>query len=420
MPTATISPSSPSRASVAPLWAVLAITLIGSLGTGAVTNGVFFLAKSGLNFDTAQNAQLGILLGLTYIAGALAIGPALLRLARHASAISTRAVLVALHAVLALLATTPWLINATTSSLPGWALVVPIAIYMPATGALWPIVESHLAGGRRGVPLRRAIGRFNIIWSSAVAASYWLMAPLVESAPLTVLAGLGALHLATIPLLFALPREPRKHVDDEHEPHPPVYARLLAAVRILLPTSYLLSSTINVVLPTAVNRLAVPTEWQTPVASTYLVVRVLVFAGMERWHGWHGRWWPVVVAAAFMLVGTALTVLSPAIAPTPSAGVALLMVGLATFGIGMSATYCAALYYAMEVGAAEVNAGGTHEALIGIGYTLGPAGILAVSMAADRGLIDPGSSDAALALLVGVMALAAVAVAIGRGKARKV
>jgi hypothetical protein len=38
----------------------------------------------------------------------------------------------------------------------------------------------------------------------------------------------------------------------------------------------------------------------------------------------------------------------------------------------MGVVYYAALYYAMSVGRAEVDAGGTHEALIGVGYTIGP------------------------------------------------
>ena len=35
--------------------------------------------------------------------------------------------------------------------------------------------------------------------------------------------------------------------------------------------------------------------------------------------------------------------------------------------------YTGAIYYAMAVGHSEVDAGGTHEALIGVGYTVGPA-----------------------------------------------
>ena len=47
-------------------------------------------------------------------------------------------------------------------------------------------------------------------------------------------------------------------------------------------------------------------------------------------------------------------------------------IGLALFCIGHGIIYYAAIYYALRVGNAEVDAGGVHEALIGIGYVLGP------------------------------------------------
>jgi hypothetical protein len=49
-----------------------------------------------------------------------------------------------------------------------------------------------------------------------------------------------------------------------------------------------------------------------------------------------------------------------------------LLVGLLVFGVGMGLTYYAAFYYALAVGHAEVDAGGTFEALIGLGYCVGP------------------------------------------------
>jgi hypothetical protein len=42
----------------------------------------------------------------------------------------------------------------------------------------------------------------------------------------------------------------------------------------------------------------------------------------------------------------------------------------------MGMVYFSALYYAMSVGHAQVDAGGTHEALIGSGYTIGPLAVL--------------------------------------------
>jgi hypothetical protein len=58
---------------------------------------------------------------------------------------------------------------------------------------------------------------------------------------------------------------------------------------------------------------------------------------------------------------------------------AWVLAGLVCLGVGLGVVYYAALYYAMAVGHAQVDAGGTHEALIGAGYTVGPAAGLAGS-----------------------------------------
>jgi hypothetical protein len=47
------------------------------------------------------------------------------------------------------------------------------------------------------------------------------------------------------------------------------------------------------------------------------------------------------------------------------------------------------LYYAMAVGSAEVDAGGKHEAVIGLGYTAGPMlGLMALGLSSTGGT-DP-------------------------------
>jgi MFS family permease len=62
----------------------------------------------------------------------------------------------------------------------------------------------------------------------------------------------------------------------------------------------------------------------------------------------------------------------------------MLISGLAVMGFGIAMTYCGALYYALAVQSAEIDAGGKHEALIGLGYTLGPAcGLLGLALAGD-------------------------------------
>jgi hypothetical protein len=59
----------------------------------------------------------------------------------------------------------------------------------------------------------------------------------------------------------------------------------------------------------------------------------------------------------------------------------------------------------MEVGKAQVDAGGTHEALIGAGYTLGPlCGIAAVGIVHARGMRE-GSVNTLLLVEVAILAM---------------
>ena len=78
----------------------------------------------------------------------------------------------------------------------------------------------------------------------------------------------------------------------------------------------------------------------------------------------------------------------------------------------MSVIYAGAIYYAMEVGAAEVEAGGMHEALIGVGYTGGPMlGVMAVTLQRAGVLSDRGVSTFLLVGVLCVLTLAATLVA---------
>ena len=61
------------------------------------------------------------------------------------------------------------------------------------------------------------------------------------------------------------------------------------------------------------------------------------------------------------------------------------------FGAAAGFLYTAALYYAQVVQNASVDAGGAHEALIGLGYALGPAaGLIGSALAHGAGPGSPG------------------------------
>jgi MFS family permease len=141
---------------------------------------------------------------------------------------------------------------------------------------------------------------------------------------------------------------------------------------MLLPLSYVLNAAMSPLLPYLFTRIDLPQQFETTVASTWMWVRIVAMAIMWNLGFWHGKWGTLLLGGISMTLGFGIAVLVPSLP--------LLILGLAIFGVGMGIIYYAALYYAMAVGRAEVDAGGTHEALIGAGYTVGPlTGLIGVS-----------------------------------------
>lgn len=414
-----------------PLSAVLAFTFLNSLGSAVLTNGLFFLAKTRFGFDEFGLFALGVVWGVMYIPGALAVGPILRRLPRTGPLSNHRAFLGFLMIGLAastLIAVLGTYLAAPADpspepdgSVPGsWTIWVLVIIYSPLSGMLWPVVESYVSGGRSGQILRNAIGRFNITWSSSLVVSTVCMAPFVAKAPLGVLAALGVVHLLCLFNLRWFQPRPGVHGED-HEPHPPVYVGLLSFCRVALPLAFMFVAALAPYLPKAADNLGIGTAWGVGLAAVWLGARVSSFIVLERWDGWHGRWWLPLVGLGVLLLGFTTLVVSPLTLP-PGTALPLFVVGLALFGAGVGVIYSASLYYAMSVGSAEVDAGGMHETLIGVGYTAGPlCGLISVVLT-QRGVAadwPPG------ALMLGLTSLLAAgftawalkrALAIGRAR----
>ncbi|MHA7812345.1 MAG: hypothetical protein ACX94C_02970 [Phycisphaerales bacterium] len=357
-----------------PLTAVLALTFLGSLGTGAVTNGFSFIATEGLGYARTMNLLMALVLGGSYIAGAMASGPIVKLFSDRGNRVTPRGLLAVVLVIIGGVCFLPILAQRFAPGLLEVALWALILVFSPMTGVLWPIVESYISGGRREKALRSAVGRFNIVWAGALVFAFWGMAPLLEQRPFVILALLGVAHLLMVVLLRWFPAYPPRHLDFDHEPTPPEYARLLTLFRVLLIASYIVLSALSPLLPIVEGRMGVPVHWMTPIASAWLTSRVFVFILLERWHGWHGRWSMPWIGLGMMLIGFAAVMLSPMLESGFGRGVgtAALVGALSVTGCGIAITYYGALYYAMAVGNAEVDAGGKHEAMIGLGYTLGP------------------------------------------------
>lgn len=343
------------------LAAILILTFLASLSTGVLWSGISFIAKHDYGYSQERNFLLYIVTAVTYVIAAFSAGWLTRRVARW---MSPRGVIAALLMMQIIVSPFPIVFEGE------WSLWFVACMTSIISALLWPVVESYLSAGRHGQSMRSAIGWWNISWTSAVAASMLLMAPLLdEQVARLAIVGLAP---ASVLAMMALPwfaRQPSEH--DESQWRASItfeYPELLRSVRVLLPLSYLVIGAVSPLMPYRLEELEVRTITETPATSTWMIVRVFAIILMWRLRFWHGRWGALLLGATGMVIGFAFIALSPSIQ--------LVLFGLGLLGAGQGVIYYAALYYAMSVGRAEVDAGGTHEALIGVGYTAGPLAAL--------------------------------------------
>lgn len=348
------------RAEPTSLTAVCALSFLCSIGTGIVWTGIPFIAKHQYGFGEGTTLWLYLTLGATYVVGALSAGVGLRRLEDR---LSPRGVL-GMILVLAALASAALIL--TSASWMLWAAAISINMLC---SWLWPIVESYLTAGRHGAAMRDALGVWNLTWTSAVLVSLLLMAPLVEHHARMALVGTAGLYLLGLITLAWFGRAPGEHGDagddDEEGANRREYPHLLHCSRLLLLSSYVLNSAMSPLLPFLIARLGVSGMAETPLAATWTAARVVIIALMWRAGFWHGRWGTLLLGGVGMAIGFAMIL--------AASSIMTLIVGLTLLGSGMAIVYYATLYYAMTVGRAEVAASGKFEALIGLGYTAGPA-----------------------------------------------
>ncbi|MBT8484395.1 MAG: hypothetical protein HKO59_13850 [Phycisphaerales bacterium] len=360
--TTTHRASSPVAAT--PLWSVLTVTFLVSLGTGVFWNAIGFIAKHGYDFSQARTLVLYLVMGVVYTIGASRAG----RITRWCERwVGPRTLLAMVILIQSLLCVLPVVTEHVA------ALWIAVAGAAASSSIIWPLVESYMSAGRHGQEMRGAIGWFNLVWMSAVGVPLLLMPPiLAENAEWAVGGQAVANALALVPLFWfrASPGHHDPAIVAEHVGGE--YPLLLRCARILLPMSYVLNAALSPILPYRFEEIGAAIELETPATATWMYVRVAAMVVMWRVGFWHGRWGTLLLAGVTMTGGFAVVILAPTMA-----GV---LAGLTVFGVGMGMSYYAALYYAMAVGHAQVDASGTHEALIGAGYSVGPAAGLVGAM----------------------------------------
>lgn len=353
----------PGATPTAPLFV---LTFLVSAATAVMWNGLGFVAKHDYDFPEWLTFLLFAVNGLVYAGVAFNSGRILRALSRH---LSVRANLGLALVVQALVAPLTVLFEGA------WAIWVVSIVFSLCSALAWTTIESYMSAARHGKAMRSSIGWWNLTWMGSNVLGLAAMALFLESGNGRWAVGaLGPVCLLSAAMLWWFPSAPAEHdreVSDEHVG--PNFTAMLSSCRIMLPMSYVLLGTLGPIMPYRLDEVGVPLAWATPLTATWLLARVFIVAAMWRLQVWHGRWVTLGMAGVLLFLGFGLVTLGP--------GMASILTGLALIGLGQGVTYYSAIYYALAVGRAKVDAAGTHEGLIGLGYGAGPAvGLLGLAL----------------------------------------
>jgi MFS family permease len=381
--TAAAAPAQSSNASLRRV--VLGLSFLESFATILLERAVYFFSQQRLGYSETENLMLALLFGATYTLGAARSHWLSHRLGERAGLALTLLGLLLFHGLLVLA--------------PGGGAVFPLAFAVIGLleGAKWPIIESYVAAGLDPEAQQRAVGQFNVCWASAVPLAIALAGPLIASGLPSALFALAT--LLNVVSLLLLPRFPARvqHMEASHPSRPlgavlDRYRALLSSSRWAMLVSYALMFLLAPLLPEVFRRLGCSVQRATFWASCMDAVRLATFACLALVPGWHGRGLPLLLASLGLPLAFCAIVFG--------AGLPGVVLGEVVFGVLAGISYYAALYYALVVQNASVDAGGAHERLIGFGLVIGPLiGILGHALARAGASYEAGILGAAAPLV---------------------
>jgi hypothetical protein len=360
---------------------LLWVTFVESVGTILLERGIYFYTHERLAYGERENLLIAFTFGVFYVAGALSSHRAAQRFGEKRLLSITLYGLLLVHVVLAL--------HPAGALIPG-AFVALALLH----GLKWPVIESFFSAGQTPDQLLKALGRFNVCWALAVPLGVAGSGLLISTRPELLFVLAAALNVVALLVSADLPSQPL-HLEAEHPERPaPVtlalYSRLLVAARWSLLLSYTLMFLLAPLMPQIFADLGLAVRGATLAAAALDGVRVASFAALGAFTGWQARRWPLWLASVLTPVGFALIVWG--------SGLGVVLFGELLFGAAAGMAYTAALYYALVVRNAAVDAGGAHEGLIGLGFALGPLCGLGGTFLYEWGFAAPAATATIVAV----------------------
>jgi MFS family permease len=392
------------------LMQIHSIEALVSIASNLLTIGIFFFMQHRFGWTLLQNFLLSAGLGAVYIVGALAAHGISQKLGRRMALLAAYSIIIVIT-LFAGLFTSPMVCT------------IVILAFAATSATTWPVIENLVSTGDADPhALSRRLATYNAVWAAVGALVMAVNGTIIEKFPTgvflipcaVVCAAAGIVALGKIEANVEGGEwsvEGKKDGFSNSPPstlHPPpaspepqlLRQRVLALwlSRICVPAMYLMIYSLAAMLPSLPVVQPLRPAMQTLLSSIWMAVRWGTFITLGASIFWHTR--PrLLLVAAFALLISFLIITVPQ-------SVGLMIVGQILFGIATGLIYTASLYFGMVLSEGSTEHGGYHEALIGLGMTLGPA------VGAGTGWIFPQSQGAAvvaISALIGVSVLVASA-----------
>ena len=270
-----------------------------------------------------------------------------------------------------------------------WLLLVLMLPFNLTSSTIWPAIESAITRTRAPMPLNMRTSMYNISWGSAGFVSFFTCGALEKWwwGNVFLVPALCSVLSFVIFLVFAAPSDAigKEHVPEESEQEhdidtPEMQHRAKTLLLMAWIGNALAYVAINVLLPVKMRLAAesgiVDLTAMAIATSAWGLTRVIAFAFLWRWSGWHYK--------VSWLLGAQLALWASFVLLMVVNTVPMLIVMQIIFGIAAATVYSSSLYYAMRVSEGHGGHAGIHEALIGLGICVGPA-VSAIASGQARG-----------------------------------
>jgi MFS family permease len=397
IPQSRIQRSALSR-SLITLYLIEAMVTVG--GT-LMSVGIFFYMKFRFGWGMPQNFMLAAAQGLVYVPAALLAG-------RVTGLFGQRRALIGIYTVLAALTVVACTTAASGRAGSAGMVVAALLSYTFLIGLTWPVLESLVATGGPATAMARRVSLYNVIWPAGGAAAIAIEGTILQH----WIAGLflipGILHVCSVIALLLWREPPEAATAPAHvEPEPELLRKRKLALwlsRTALPATYTVIYGLMPMMPSLPAMKNLPTSLQTVVGAVWLMTRWLAFLILALGSWWHTRPRVLLWAAVTMLVAFFGMTLRPTAGASPTTDLVSLIAWQALLGLAIGMIYAGSLYFGMVLSKGSTEHGGYHEALIGLGWVLGPAA------GAGAQAVSPGNLWLGIVTVGGVITASVAAV----------